>query len=81
MSTPPVSAVWTAFRARIDDNPPVSTAPCQHPPHEQSVLCLEDRTLLGCDFCGELLLRHPHPMPSSDVPEIAYEDLHALRQG
>ena len=81
MSTTPVNAVLDAIRARIDNQPAESTPSCRHPPSQQSVLCLEDRTLLGCEFCGELLLRRPQPMPSDDVPEIAYEDLHALRQG
>lgn len=80
MSTTPVNAVLDGIRARINEQPAESTPSCRHPPAQQSILCLEDRTLLGCEFCGELLLRRPNPMPSGDVPEIAYEDLYALRQ-
>lgn len=81
MTTPPVNAVLDAIRGRIGEQPTTSTPTCRHPPAEQSVLCLEDRTILGCEFCGELLLRWPSPLLPHDMAEIAYENLHALRQG
>lgn len=83
MSTIPVNAVLDVIRDRINEQPTESTAStpsCRHPPAHQSVRCLEDRTLLGCEFCGELLLRHPNPPLPHEMAELEYEDLHALRQ-
>ncbi|MFD1568939.1 hypothetical protein [Halolamina litorea] len=56
------------------------TTACGHPPSEQSVLLLEDRALHGCEWCGELLDRRPHPLLSDDVPELEYEALRNLRR-
>ena len=80
MSTLPVNAVLDRIRGRTDEQPSASTLSCRHPPAHQSVLYLEDRTLLGCEFCGELLLRRPHPMPSRDVPVLEYEVIRDLRE-
>jgi len=42
---------------------------------EQSILFFEDRAIHGCERCGEILNRRPHPLPEKSVPVMAYEDL------
>lgn len=53
--------------------PKLMETTCRHPPSEQSVLILEDRALHGCEWCGELLNRRPHPLPEIDAPVQEYE--------
>jgi hypothetical protein len=73
-----LSAVKTTLGKQLQQTLP--TTVCRHPPSEQSVLCLGDRTLHGCEWCGELLDRRPHPLPSDDVPTLEYETLQELRR-
>ena len=76
-----MNAVLDAVQTMISGRPQtMPTTTCRHPPSEQSILFFEDRALHGCEWCGELLNRRPHPLPEIDAPVREYEASRSLRR-